>query len=284
VLPEEKGVRYLSTHLTTYKEAELELKMGALSEGSWTVEGRLRVSPSQSFSVRASVAAGQPSEAVGILLGNKNRGAWFNARHEGGGVELSIGYRDATQKAVPVQAFLFKAEATTELVTPAKPVADADAALAETWSAKLRGTRISYSHNDRDSDYSGGGYYSEIHRDIFLYGDSTFGFREEGFTRVTIPRLYSPPTTKSRVLAGRWQVAARNGNIYLQLSGAEGESFLSAKTGRVLLNSQWAGVPLVSLRLTRKSSAHRQLKSPFTAKSEKRRCVDVLRFANRSCL
>ena len=221
VPPDKKGVRYLSTHLTTYKEAELELKLGALSEGSWPLEGSLKVSPSQSFSVRASVAAGHPSEAEGILVGNKNRAAWFSARHEGGGVELSIGYHDATQKAVPVQTFLFKAEVTTELVTPAKPVADPDAALAETWTAKLRGTRISYSDNDRDSDYSGGGYYSEIHRDIFLYGDSTFGFREEGFTRVTVPGLYSPPTTKSRVLAGRWQVAARNGNVYLQLSGAE---------------------------------------------------------------
>src|SRR6478752_8893987 len=119
VSPEKKGVRYLSTHLTTYKEAELELKLRALTEGSWTLEGSLTVSPSQRFSVRASVAAGHPSEAEGILVGNKNRGAWFNALHEGGEVELSIGYHDATQKAVPVQTFLCKAEATTELVTPA---------------------------------------------------------------------------------------------------------------------------------------------------------------------
>jgi hypothetical protein len=205
VPPEEKGVRYLSTHLTTYKEAELELKLGALSESSWPLEGSLRVSPSQGFSVRASVAAGHPSEAEGILLGNKNRGAWFNARHEGGGVELSIGYHDATQKAVPVQTFLFKAEATTELVTPAKPVADPGAALAETWTARLRGTRISYMrNNDFQRDYSGGSFYWQSGWDIYLYDDATFKFRDG-----------------ARTLAGRWGVVARNRNIYLELTSTE---------------------------------------------------------------
>ena len=223
----EKGVRYLSTKLATYKDAELELKLGQLSEGSWPLEGSLKVGPSQRFSVQASVAASHSNDAEGTLVGNKRREAWFIAHYESGRIELSIGYRDANQKPVPVQLFSFKAEATTQPETPAKPTVDANAALAEAWTAKLRGTRISYSDNDRDTDYSGGGYYTQISRDIFLYRDSTFGFREEVFVQVRVPDAYSPPTTKSRVLAGRWQVAARNGNIYLQLFSAEENLFYS---------------------------------------------------------
>ena len=203
--PEEKGVRYLSTHLTTYKESELELKLGQPSGGSWSLEGSLRVSPSQSFSVRASVAAGRPSEAEGILMGNKNRGAWFNARNENGRIELSLGYRDAKQKTVPVQIFCFQPVPSTESKTLDTRIVDPGAALAETWTARLRGTRISYMrHNDFQRDYSGGSFYWESGWDIYLCNDGTFKFREG-----------------ARTLAGRWGVVALNRNIYLELTSTE---------------------------------------------------------------
>lgn len=104
---EKKGVHYLCTNLSTYKEAELELKLG-LGEGSWPLEGKLKVSPSQWFSVIGSVAAGHPNDAEGILVGNKRRVAWFNAHHESGRIELSVGYSDAKQTGLPVQIFSFQ--------------------------------------------------------------------------------------------------------------------------------------------------------------------------------
>ena len=206
VPPEEKGLRYLLTHLTSFKrDVELELKVGQLSEGSWPLEGSLRVSPSQRFSVKASVPAARPIDAEGMLFGNKRRDAWFSARQQSERLELSIGYRDAHQAPTPVQAFSFKAEAPSQPETPAKPVVDPAAALAETWTARLRGTRISYVRdNDFQRDYSGGSFYWHSGWDIYLRDNATFEFREG-----------------ARTLAGRWGVVARNRNIYLELTSTE---------------------------------------------------------------
>jgi len=205
VPPEEKGVRYLANNLTTSKEVELELKLGQLTEDSWPLEGTLRVSPSQWFRIKASVALGLSADAAGALIGNKHREAWFNAHHENDRIELWLGYRDAKQKTVPVQIFCFQPVLSTESKALVTRIVDPGAALAETWTSRLRGTRISYMrNNDFQRDYSGGSFYWESGWDIYLCDDATFKFHEG-----------------ARTLAGQWGVVARNRNIYLELTSTE---------------------------------------------------------------
>ncbi len=239
--PEQKGARYIASKLQGYAESELELTVSDSQTGASKLEGRLRVSPSQWFDVSGSTTPGTPARAVGSLAGNKGRTAAFSAVFDDNQLTFSLAYRKEDGALVVVQSYMFKKRATA--VAPARQ--DPFAAFVEQWTARLRSSRFTLSENASDRDYSGGGYYQEIRRDLQLFPDGTFRLDERGFSRVSAGGMSSMlPISRSRT--GRWSVTAVREKAWLRLSGEDAdESYrLSGAGPAMLLDDKWQGVSL----------------------------------------
>lgn len=235
---EQKGARYISEKLRSYANAELELTVTDGSAGTPRVEGRLRVSPSQSFEVHGSIATttGARARGVGRLEGNKGRTAAFTAEFGDDRLTFSLAYDTDGGTLVNVQSYLCERRAPAVALPPP----DLDAALVEQWTAKLRRSRFTASENASDRDYSGGSYYQELHRDLQLYPDGTFRLDERGVSRVSAGGL-SSTTPISRSRTGRWTVTASGATARLTLTSEGGnESFTLGGSGSAMsLDGRW---------------------------------------------
>jgi hypothetical protein len=239
--PEQKGARYLSGKLQTYADAKLELSVADAQARPWKIKGQLQVSPAQWFQVSGSVTPGVPARAVGSLAGNKGRSAAFSAVFDGDRLAFSLAYRNDAGALVPVQSFAFLRRASAAAPVPQDPFA----ALADQWSARLRRSRFTTSENTSDRDYSGGGYYQELRRDLQLHPDGSYRLDERGFSRVSAGGMSSMlPIARSRT--GRWSVTAARDKAWLGLSSEGGrELYLLSAAGTTLyLDGKWVGVSL----------------------------------------
>lgn len=242
VPPEQKGVRYLASRLQSYGEAELELTVTDGQANTSRVGGRLRATPSQSFDVQGSMTTGPPARAAGRLVGNKGRTADFTAVFADDRLTFSLAYHTDDGALVRAQSFVFERRAPVVAPPPPNP----DAALIDQWTARLRRSRFTSSENTSDGDYSGGGYYEEIHRELNLYPDGRFQLDERGFARVSAGGLLSrTPIARSRT--GQWSVTAAGAAARLMLtSEAWNESFVLSGSGPAMsLDGRWQGVSLV---------------------------------------
>jgi hypothetical protein len=240
--PEQKGARYISDKLRSYADAELELSVTDSQAPAWNIKGQLKVSPSQWFEVSGSMTPGQPARAVGSLAGNKGRTAAFSAVFDEEDLAFSLTYRKGDDTLVHVQSYAFKRRATPVAPMPHDPFA----ALVEQWTARLRRSRFTLSENAFDRDYSGGGYYQEIRRDLQLHPDGTFRLDERGFSRVSAGSL-SSMLPISRSLTGRWSVTAARETAWLRLSSESVNQLyvLSGAGTTILLDGKWQGVSLI---------------------------------------
>jgi hypothetical protein len=237
--PEQKGARYISDKLQSYADAELELTATDSQARAWKIKGQLRVSPSQSFEVSGSMTPGTPARAVGSLAGNKGRTAAFSAVFDQDQLTFSLAYRKEDGARVPVQSFVFKRRAAAVAPAPRDPFA----ALVEQWTARLRRSRFTLSENAFDRDYSGGGYYQEVRRDLQLHPDGTFRLDDRGFSRVSAGGMSSMlPISRSRT--GRWSVTATREKAWLMLSSDAGNELyvLSGAGSTMLLDGRWQRV------------------------------------------
>ena len=239
--PAQKGARYISDQLQGYAGAELRWTVTDSRTRAWKIKGEIQVSPSQRFEINGSMTPGTPARAVGSLAGNKRRTAAFSAVFDEDQLTFSLAYRKEDGTLVHVQSFLFKKCATTVAPAPHDPFA----VFAEPWTARLRRSRFTFNDNAADRDYSGGGYYQEVRRDLQLYPDGTFRLDERGFSRVSAGGLSSMlPISRSRT--GRWSVTATREKAWLMLSSDEGNSTyaLSLAGTTMLLDGKWRGVSL----------------------------------------
>lgn len=239
--PGQKGARYISGKLQGYADAELELTVTDSQARPWKIKGWLRVSPSQSFEVSGSMTPGAPSRAVGSLAGNKGRTAIFSAVFDDDQLTFSLDYRKEDGALVHVQSFVFKRRATAVAPAPHDPFA----ALVEQWTTRLRRSRFTLSENAFDRDYSGGGYYQEVRRDLQLHPDGTFRLDERGFSRVSAGGMSSMlPISRSRT--GQWSVTAARETAWLRLSSEGGNELyvLSGAGTTMSLDGKWQGISL----------------------------------------
>jgi len=233
--PDEKGLRYLSDKLHGYANAELDLKVTDAQ-----VEGRLRASVSQWFDVYGSLIPGSPVRSIGHLKGNKGRAAAFTAVFGDDRLTFSLVSRREDGSVVSLRSLEFVRRAPAAPPVPR----DADAALVEQWTTRLRRSRFTLQENAFDRDYSGGGSYQEMHRALQLYADGTFRLDERGFVRVSAGGIeMRTPIARSRT--GRWSVMAARYTARLMLSSDAGDTsyVLSGDGSRMSLDGRWQGRP-----------------------------------------
>jgi hypothetical protein len=137
---------------------------------------------------------------------------------------------DAGLRAMWRQALAAGASATSaKAATPPLPTG----VLAD-WQARLAGTRLHASLDSlRDSDYSGGGYYSTRERTLELRRDGEFLWRETSHLRVSAGGL-SGTTTTYDDRHGRWKLSLLRQQPQLELHDSEGRiSLMSLVDGGI---------------------------------------------------
>jgi IS4 transposase len=76
--------------------------------------------------------------------------------------------------------------------------------------------------SQRDSDYSGGGFYYESRKTLFLFADGTFRYEQHSSSRVSSGGL-SQPVQRDTTDHGTWKVGMVDGKPILGLLDKSGE-------------------------------------------------------------
>jgi hypothetical protein len=100
---------------------------------------------------------------------------------------------------------------------------------------RLKGKVLKKEENSSDRDYSGGGYYYEKVKAIYLYEDHTFLYEEKTFSSVRagdLSRTLESPTNRQ---GGTWKMEFRNESPHLVLRQPDDSVFRawSVKDGGV---------------------------------------------------
>jgi hypothetical protein len=88
----------------------------------------------------------------------------------------------------------------------------------------LTGKVLRLAENKHDRDYSGGGFYYEIRKTLFLFADGTFRYEQHSSTRVSSGGL-SLPSQRDTTDRGTWKVGMLDGKAILALQGKDGSVF-----------------------------------------------------------
>jgi hypothetical protein len=128
-------------------------------------------------------------------------------------------FGDGTATAAP-------APAEPEPSVPA-PVVPPDASpttrlVLMTLTKNLTGVVLRREENQRDSDYSGGGFYYDNRKTLFLFADGTFRYEQHSSSRVSSGGL-SSPSQRDTTDRGTWKVGMLDGKPILALQGKDDE-------------------------------------------------------------
>ena len=93
--------------------------------------------------------------------------------------------------------------------------------LLSTLTAELRGKVLRREENQRDSDYSGGGFFHESKKTLFLFADGSFRYEQYSFSRVSSGGM-SMPSRRDKTDLGTWKVVMFEGKPILGLLGKDG--------------------------------------------------------------
>ena len=86
----------------------------------------------------------------------------------------------------------------------------------------LSGKMLRLEESQRDNDYSGGGFYYESRKTLFLFADGTFRYEQHAFSRVSSGGL-SQPLHRDTTNHGTWKVRMIDGKPILGLLNKGGE-------------------------------------------------------------
>jgi hypothetical protein len=87
---------------------------------------------------------------------------------------------------------------------------------------KLCGRVLRLEKNQRDRDYSGGGFYYDSSKTLFLFADGTFRYEQHLSSRVSSGGL-SQPLQRDTTARGTWKVGMLDGKPILGLLDKDGE-------------------------------------------------------------
>jgi hypothetical protein len=94
--------------------------------------------------------------------------------------------------------------------------------LLTTLTENLTGKMLRLEESQRDSDYSGGGFYYESRKTLFLFADGTFRYEQHSSSRVSSGGL-SQPSQRDTTDHGTWKVGMLDGKPILGLLDKGGE-------------------------------------------------------------
>jgi hypothetical protein len=86
----------------------------------------------------------------------------------------------------------------------------------------LCGKVLRLEENQRDRDYSGGGFYYDNRKTLFLFADGTFRYEQHSSSRVSSGGL-SQPLRRDTIDHGTWKVGMLDGKPILGLLDKDGE-------------------------------------------------------------
>jgi hypothetical protein len=86
----------------------------------------------------------------------------------------------------------------------------------------LCGKVLRREENQRDRDYSGGGFYYDNTKTLFLFADGTFRYEQHSFSRVSSGG-FSQPLQRDTTDRGTWKVRMVDGKPILGLHDKDGE-------------------------------------------------------------
>jgi hypothetical protein len=86
----------------------------------------------------------------------------------------------------------------------------------------LCGKVLRREENQRDRDYSGGGFYYDNTKTLFLFADGTFRYEQHSFSRVSSGG-FSQPLQRDTTSRGTWKVRMVDGKPTLGLLDKDGE-------------------------------------------------------------
>jgi hypothetical protein len=126
---------------------------------------------------------------------------------------------------------LFGVEPSPATPAPARPepviphgAAPSTRRLLMTLTENLTGKVLRREENQRDSDYSGGGFYYDSRKTLFLFADGTFRYEQHSSSRVSSGGL-SSPSQRDTTDRGTWKVGMLDGKPFLALQGKDGSVF-----------------------------------------------------------
>ena len=94
----------------------------------------------------------------------------------------------------------------------------------ETLTALLRGKVLRRDENQSDRDYSGGGFFWERNKKLFLFDNRSFRYEEKTFQRVS-GGGFSMPSERVVVEEGSWTVQAAGAQGVLVLLRTDGSIY-----------------------------------------------------------
>lgn len=230
---------------------KLQLMIGGARKWLTPIDGSLRVDK-RSISLDGNLEPDDPARTVGSL--QMQNACWLelDLRLQQDRLTATLYARSTSDKPVQMQVFRFHRvgvpdapprrapeKAPAPLIAPSPPAVtsaplpDPVAQLVAEWTKKLRNTQLTHEENDSQIDYGGSTYFER--RTVLRLLDDRFVLDRSTRTRVSIPGLSTPPSTRHSQRTGTWSVLATAGTsrVRLQLTCSDGEqlSYAPGKSG-----------------------------------------------------